>query len=201
MKDTRGQVLAYIRTSTEDQNSARQQGLKDGAHQTFEEKESTGRKRPAKEDLLKFARSGDHIRVWSIDRWARSLLELKSDVFDLTQRGVSIEFVSEGLKFTPKEEENLYSDLMLNLLGSIYEFERKMMLQRQREGIARAKAAGKYKGRKAITLTPEQRANMHEWLEAGVPKARIAQKLGISRSRLYEELRTQARGATDPAGE
>ena len=65
-----------------------------------------------------------------------------------------------------------------------------MMLQRQREGIARAKAEGKYKGRKAITLTAEQKANMQTWLEAGVPKARIAQKLGISRSRLYEELRT-----------
>ncbi len=116
MKDTRGQLLAYIRTSTEDQNSARQEGLREGANKVYEEKESSGRKRPVKDTLISYAREGDHIRVWSIDRWARSLLELKSDVFGLTQRGVSIEFVSEGLTFTPKEEENLYSDLMLNLL-------------------------------------------------------------------------------------
>lgn len=185
-----GQTLAYKRVSTYEQNLDRQDYLDEGADKVFTDKVSSFKERPQLERLLTYAREGDLIRVHSIDRFARSVKDLKIMIDDLLAKGVSVEFVSEGLKFTPDSEENIYADIMLSVLGSIYEFERKMMLIRQAEGIAKAKAEGKYKGRQKIELTAEQRSNLSEWLEAGVPKARIAKKLGISRSRLYEELRT-----------
>lgn len=182
-----GQTLAYIRVSTEDQNDDRQQDLTADADKVFKEKASSSKDRPELERLLDYARDGDHIIVWSIDRFARSLRDLKNMVYDLTEKGVSIEFKSERLTFSPSGDGNLYSELMLNLLGSIYEFERKMLLQRQKEGIAKAKAAGKYKGR-AKALSSEQVFDARSRIASQVPKAVVARDLGVSRSTLYRAL-------------
>lgn len=182
-----GQTLAYIRVSSEDQNDDRQHDIAATADKVFREKASSSKDRPELQRLLDYARDGDQIIVWSIDRFARSLRDLKNMVYDLTRKGVSIEFVSERLIFSPSGDGNLYSELMLNLLGSIYEFERKMLLQRQKEGIAKAKAAGKYKGR-AKALSSEQVSEARSRIALQVPKAVVARDLGVSRSTLYRAL-------------
>lgn len=182
-----GQVLAYIRVSSEDQNEDRQLDLAEQADKVFREKASSAKARPELARLLDYAREGDLIKVWSIDRFARSLRDLKNMVYELTEKGVSIEFVSERLTFAPKDEGNMYSELMLNLLGSIYEFERKMLLQRQKEGIAKAKAAGKYRGR-AKVLTKQQVADASARIALGVPKAQVARDPSVSRQTLYRAL-------------
>jgi hypothetical protein len=98
----------------------------------------------------------DLIRVRNIDHFARSVKEFKIMIDDLQAKGVSVEFVSENITLTHNTADNLYVDVLLSVLGSIYEFERKMVLIRQAEGIANAKESGKYNGRKCIL-------NTHRW--------------------------------------
>lgn len=188
MSNRTGQTLAYKRVSSFEQNLARQDYLETDADKVFTDKVSSVKERPELERLLAYAREGDLIRVHSIDRFARSVKDLKIMIDDLLEKGVSVEFVSENLKFTPDTENNLYADVLLSVLGSIYEFERKMMLIRQAEGISKAKAAGKYKGRKRI-LSDDQVAEIKERIKLGVPVARIARIHKVSRTTIYAELK------------
>lgn len=194
MTDNHGQTLVYKRVSSFEQNLARQDYLEDGADKVFTDKVSSVKERPQLERLLAYAREGDLIRVHSIDRFARSVKDLKIMIDDLLAKGVSVEFVSENLKFTPNTDNNLYADVLLSVLGSIYEFERKMMLIRQAEGISKAKAAGKYKGRKRI-LTDKQVAEIQERIDLGVPVARIARMYKVSRATIYAEIQKQGADA------
>ena len=115
------------------------------------------RNRPQLEALLKHARPGDTIHVHSIDRFARSVVDLGILVSDVTERGIRVEFHKEGLVFMG--DRNAASELLLNLIGSIAQFERSMILERQKEGIAIAKAAGRYRGGTA-KLTEAQRQEL-----------------------------------------
>ena len=188
MTTNSGQTLVYKRVSSFEQNLARQEYLEDGADKVFTDKVSSVKERPQLERLLAYAREGDLIRVHSIDRFARSVKDLKIMIDDLLSKGVSVEFVSESLTFTPDTANNLYADVLLSVLGSIYEFERKMMLIRQAEGIAKAKANGKYKGRKRI-LTDEQVNEIQERIDLGVPVTRLARIYKVSRATIYAELK------------
>lgn len=136
--------------------------------------------------MLRFARDGDTVRVHSLDRLARSLLDLESIVKELTGNGVTVEFMTERLTFRPGEEDAA-STLMMQVLGAIAQFERVLIKQRQREGIAEAKARGVYTGRKPA-LTGGQIASARERKEAGVPLARIARDLGVSRTTLHSAM-------------
>ncbi len=113
-----------------------------------------------------------------MDRLARNLEDLRRIVRELTGQGVRVEFVKESLTFTG--EDSRMNTLLLSMLGVVAEFERSMILERQREGIALAKAAGKYKGRKAA-LSDALRARLanHE------PVAALAREYGISRQSVY----------------
>lgn len=182
-----GQVLAYKRVSSFEQNLARQDYLDEGADKVFTDKVSSVKERPELDRLLSYAREGDLIRVHSIDRFARSVKDLKIMIDEMLGKGVAVEFVSENLKFTPNSDDNLYSDVLLSVLGSIYEFERKMMLIRQAEGIAKAKAKGVYKGR-APKLDASQIAAARARIADGVPKAQVARDFGVSRQTLYRSL-------------
>ena len=188
MTNNSGQTLVYKRVSSFEQNLARQEYLEDGADKVFTDKVSSVKERPQLERLLAYAREGDLIRVHSIDRFARSVKDLKIMIDDLLAKGVSVEFVSESLTFTPDTANNLYADVLLSVLGSIYEFERKMMLIRQAEGIAKAKANGKYKGRKRI-LTDTQMTEIQERIDLGVPVTKIAEAYKVSRATIYAELK------------
>lgn len=102
-------------------------------------------KRPQLEELLRFIREGDTLVVHSMDRLARNLDDLRSLVQKLTKRGVRIEFFKENLVITG--EDSPIANLMLSVMGAFAEFERALIGERQREGIALAKARGAYRGR------------------------------------------------------
>lgn len=123
--------------------------------------------------------------VW-IDRLARSLAGLQGLINQITKKGASVHFIKEGLTFA-KGRENSRDNLMLGILGSFAQFERSIIRERQAEGIALAKKAGKYKGRKRA-LTPEKAEEARQRAAAGEPKVAIADDLGISRATLYRTL-------------
>jgi DNA invertase Pin-like site-specific DNA recombinase len=143
-------------------------------------------KRPQLEALLEFVREGDAVVVHSMDRLARNLDDLRKVVTALTKRGIKVEFVKESLTFTG--EDSPMATLLLNVMGSFAQFERELIKERQREGIAIAKKKGVYKGRKP-SLTPEQAGELRKRVAAGEKKAGIARDFHISRETLYQYLR------------
>ena len=181
-----GQVLGYIRVSTADQNTDRQlEGER--LDRVFEDKASAkDAKRPALQQLLTYAREGDIVVVHSLDRLARNVDDLRRIVDDLTSRGVTVKFLKNGLTF--KNHGDPQGKLYLTMLGAIAEFERALILERQREGIAIAKRDGKYRGRKPA-LSPQQVADAKARLDAGVPHAKVARDLGVSRQTLYAQVK------------
>jgi DNA invertase Pin-like site-specific DNA recombinase len=182
----KGHQVGYIRVSSIDQNTDRQlEGLT--LDQTFTDKCSgKDTKRPELEALLKFVRKGDTVCVHSMDRLARNLDDLRRIVKDLTGREVRIQFVKECLTFTG--EDSPMSNLLLSVMGAFAEFERSLLKERQREGIAIAKTKGKYEGRKR-TVTDDPVATIKARVAAGDMKSVIAREMGISRETLYQYLR------------
>ena len=182
-----GQRIGYIRVSSFDQNPERQ--LEQIAvDRSFTDKASgKDTRRPELEALLAFVREGDTVVVHSMDRLARNLDDLRRLVQRLTQRGVRIEFVKEHLTFTG--EDSPMANLMLSVMGAFAEFERALIRERQREGIALAKQRGAYRGRKKA-LSPERVAELRRRAAAGEQKAKLAREFGISRETLYQYLRT-----------
>jgi DNA invertase Pin-like site-specific DNA recombinase len=182
-----GQVVAYVRCSAIDQNEARQLEVLEGCDKTFIDKLSgKDTKRPKLEEMLDYVRDGDTVRVASLDRLARNLDDLRRLVGTLTDSGVRVEFLKEGLTFTG--EDSAMSKLLLSVMGAFAEFERSLIRERQAEGIALAKARGVYKGRRPA-LSYEQIASARVRVESGVPKAAVARELGVSRQTLYSALR------------
>lgn len=116
-----------------------------------------GHRKPQLTELLRFVRDGDTVVVHSMDRLARNLDDLRALVQGLTRRGVRVEFLKEQLVFTG--EDSPMANLMLSAMGAFAEFERSLIKERQREGIALAKQRGAYKGRKK-TLRPERAAEL-----------------------------------------
>ena len=178
-----GKRVGYIRVSSVDQNEVRQL---DGVQvdKKFTDKASgKDTKRPQLQAVLEYLRDGDVLVVHSLDRLARNLDDLRKIVSDLTGRGVVIEFVKEGLTFT--SEDNAMSKLLLSVMGAFAEFERSLIKERQREGIALAKQKGVYKGRKP-SLTPEQVQTLRARVKAGEQRAGLAREFKISRETVYQ---------------
>lgn len=186
-----GHRVGYVRVSTLDQNTARQlDGL--ALHKVFTDHASGGTTdRPQLAEALRYVRAGDCLVVHSMDRLARNLDDLRRIVRELTGRGVSVEFVKEGQTFTA-EGTNPMANLMLSMLGAFAEFERSLIRERQREGIALARQQpGKYKGR-APALTEQQAEQLRErdQQQGGKGRAALAREFGISRQTLYQYLGT-----------
>jgi len=178
-----GKRVGYIRVSSLDQNTARQlEGVE--LDKTFSDKAS-GKdvKRPQLQAALEYLRDGDVLVVHSMDRLARNLVDLRTMVEELTGRGVRVQFVKENLIFTG--DDTSAAKLLLNVMGAVAEFERSLLKERQREGIAIAKRAGVYKGRKP-SLTPERVTELRARVAAGEKKAALAREFGISRETLYQ---------------
>lgn len=178
-----GQVVGYVRVSTVDQNTERQlDGL--ALDRTFTDHESgKDTDRPELQECLGYVRDGDTLVVHSMDRLARSLKDLLAVVDDLTGRGVRVRFAKEGLTFT-RDEADPCSTLMMQVLGACYQFERSILLQRQREGIAIAKAKGAYKGRKPA-LSQQAAVEVAARLAGGESATELAQEFGVSRATVY----------------
>ena len=183
-----GQKIGYARVSSKDQNLERQTAAlkKEKVFRIFTDTASgSSTHRPGLDGALNYLRPGDQLIVTSMDRLARSLIDLHRLVGDLTARDVSVKFIKEGQTYSLNSTP--LAKLMLGLLGSVAEFERAIIRERQAEGIARAKERGVYKGR-AKVLTDEQLAQAREWVGEGVPKAEVARRLGIGRTTLYSSL-------------
>lgn len=183
-----GKRVGYIRVSTVDQNTSRQL---DGVEldKTFTDRAS-GKdvNRPQLQAALDYLREGDVFLIHSMDRLARNVDDLRRIVNTLTERGVQVQFLKEGLSFTG--EDSAVSKLLLNVMASFAEFERSLLKERQKEGIALAKKAGAYKGRKR-SLSSEQAIHIRERIASGEKKAAIAREFKISRETLYTYLSRQ----------
>ena len=180
-----GQRIGYIRVSSVGQNTERQFDSV-SVDKKFEDKVSgKSTDRPKLQEMLEFVRDGDTVVVHSMDRLARNLDDLRRLVKTLTNKGVSVEFVKEGLTFTG--EDKPLSKLLLSVMGAFAEFERSIIRERQLEGIALAKQKGVYKGRKK-SLTDDDVVTIHQRISEGDKKAQIARDLGISRETLYKYL-------------
>ena len=191
METSRGQRVGYIRVSSLDQSSNRQTEslLASGGIDRFFEDKISGRsraERPGLNECIKYLRDGDELVVSSIDRLARSLIDLRTLVDEITAKGVTVYFLHENLRFT-HEGADARSNLMLSILGSFAEFERAIIRERQAEGIALAQKAGKYRGRKRA-LNSEQIGEALNRIEAGESKAAIARDFGVARTTLYAAL-------------
>jgi len=181
-----GQRIGYIRVSTTDQNPERQ--LEDIAlDRSFIDKASAKDvNRPELNSLLSFIREGDTLIVHSMDRLARNLNDLLDLVKKLTDRGIKVEFVKEKLVFSG--EDSPMAVLLLSVVGAFAEFERSLLKERQKEGIALAKQRGAYRGRKKV-LTNEQITSLKNRASQGERKTHLAKEFGISRETLYQYLR------------
>jgi DNA invertase Pin-like site-specific DNA recombinase len=188
-----GQKIGYVRVSSLDQNDARQlDGL--ALDKIFTDKAS-GKDvhRPQLQAMLSHVREGDHVYVHSMDRLSRSLKDLQEVVESLTARGVAVEFCKENLRFERPGTNSgghtaAYSKLLLQMLGAVGEFERALIRERQREGIAIAKTKGVYKGRKPI-LNEEMKLKLREMVANGISKTEIAKNLAMSRASVYQYLK------------
>lgn len=175
--------VGYIRVSTIEQNLDRQlSGVE--LDKVFEDKCSgKDTQRPGLEAMLEYVREGDEINVHDISRLARNLEDLLTMVKTLTGRGIAICFHKENLTFTG--EANPMQELMLSMLGSVYQFERSMIRERQLEGIQQAKAQGKYKGRPTNN-------QLHDEIKAlkaeGLSLRKIAKQCGCALSTVQRAL-------------
>ncbi|MBZ9705707.1 recombinase family protein [Mesorhizobium sp. ESP7-2] len=183
-----GHLVGYARTSTTDQKAGLEAQLRDlsavGCSKVFrEELSSVAAKRPELERTLDYLREGDTLIVTKLDRLARSVADLVDITAKLRAKSVALRILAMSLDTaTPTGK------LMLNLLGSIAEFERELMLERQREGIAKAKAEGKYKGR--APTAQRKAAEVIRLKSEGKSGDAIAEELGIGRASVFRILRS-----------
>jgi DNA invertase Pin-like site-specific DNA recombinase len=187
-KEPATMILGYARTSTADQHAGLEAQERDlraaGCEKVWSEQVSGVAEREQLQALLGFAREGDVVMVTKPDRLARSTAELLAIEADLARRGIGLIVLSMGGQ--PLDTRNPTSKLMLTILAGVATWEREVMLERQREGIAKAKAEGRYKGR-APTVA-RQGDQIRAMVAAGVKPAHVARQLGVARSSVYRVL-------------
>lgn len=180
--------IGYARTSTIEQIAgleAQDRELRTaGAQKLFSERVSSVAKREQLEAALEYCREGDVLVVTKLDRLARSMADLVAITSRLKAKGVALNILAMQLDTT-----TLTGKLMLQLMGCFAEFERDVMLERQREGVAKAKAEGKYRGR--VPTAQHKAAEVIQLRGQGVKPEEIAVQLGISRASVFRVLKDQ----------
>jgi DNA invertase Pin-like site-specific DNA recombinase len=190
-------IVGYARTSTTDQAAglaAQERDLKAaGCEKLYAEQVSSVATREKLAAVLDYVREGDVLMVTKPDRLARSTAELLGIVEALTAKGVGLVILSMGGERL--DTRNPTSKLMLTILAGVATWEREIMLERQREGIAKAKADGKYQGRAPTAM--RQSGEVRRLRDGGMPPSEIAKHLGIARASVYRALAaTQLDGET-----
>jgi DNA invertase Pin-like site-specific DNA recombinase len=179
--------VGYARTSTIDQIAGFEAQVKElkmaGCEKIFKEQVSSVAERLQLQSAIQFLREDDVLVVTKIDRLARSVAELLNIIQTLENKKVGVRILNLGM-----HTQTPTGKLMLTVLGGIAQFEREIMLERQREGISKAKAAGKYKGRKPITLSRQQ--EVIRLNSDGISKANIARRVGIGEATVYRILKS-----------
>ena len=178
-------LVGYCRTSTIEQVAGFDAQIEEltqlGCEKIFKEQVSSISKRDQLDHALDFVREGDTFCVTKLDRLARSTQHLIEITNYLDEKGVALNIVNLGI-----DTSTPTGKMMLTMIGAIAQFEREMMLERQKEGVQRAKSLGKYKGRK-----PTARAKSDEVMQLkseGDGPTKIAEKLDISRASVYRIL-------------
>ncbi len=179
----KGIRIGYVRVSTVDQNSDRQLEGIDLDKKFTEHASGKNIQRKELEAMMNFVREGDIVLVHSIDRIARNLRNLKDIIFNLQEKGVSIQFLKENLTFKCDKEDPI-SNLLLNMMGAYAEFELSVLRERQREGIEIARAQNKYK--REYKLSPEQQQEIATQISQHIPVAKLAIQYGVSRPTIYK---------------
>lgn len=185
-------LVGYARTSTVEQEAGLEAQTRDlaaaGCERTFAERVSSVAHRAELETAIAFMREGDALVVTKPDRLARSVADLLGIIARLEAKGVALRVLSMG--GAEVDTRTPTGRLMLTMLGAVAEFERALMLERQREGIAKAKAEGKYQGR---APTAQRQAEAVRQMKAeGVRPVDIARRLGIGRASVYRILGAEA---------
>lgn len=187
-------LVGYARVSTIDQNPDRQiEKLESlNVEKLFVDKASgKNTSRPGFQAMMNYVREGDVLVICSMDRLARNLFDLLSITKELQDKGVTVRFLKENIDLSPTGETSAISKLLLSMMGAVAEFERSLIKERQREGIALAKAKGIYRGRKPLDQTKIQEAQ--KLITQGVPRAKVARDLKIGRTSLYRYLQVKTR--------
>lgn len=183
--------IGYARTSTTDQIAGLDAQLAElkaaGCEKVYSEQVSSIGERHQLQAALEFVREKDMLVVTKIDRLARSITELMRIIGELKRKRVDLKILSLGM-----DTQTPTGTLMLNVLGAVAQFEREIMLERQREGVAKAKVAGKYKGRKPIDS--ERRAEVLRLAKEGRTKASIAREIGVGEATVYRVLKVLSKG-------
>lgn len=180
-----GMKIGYVRVSTKEQNTARQEELMKilGADKIYIDRISgKDTERPALQDMMKFAREGDSVIVESISRFARNT----KDLLELTEQlnNKHVQFISQKENIDTNTPAGKF---MLTIFGAVAELEREYIRQRQREGIEIAKEAGKYKGRPAKQL--DQFESVYtQWKSGKITATSACKQLEVSRSTFYRKV-------------
>jgi DNA invertase Pin-like site-specific DNA recombinase len=179
-------LIGYARTSTLEQVAGFEAQLSalaaEGCERVFQEQVSSVAERKELEDAIAFARSGDTFIVTKLDRLARNTQHLLEIVQRLEAKGVSLKVLNLGL-----DTSTPTGKLMLTMLGAVGQFEREIMLERQKEGVAKAKAEGKYKGRQPTAQAKKDQ--VLALVAQGVTKEAVAEQLGIGVASVYRILK------------
>jgi DNA invertase Pin-like site-specific DNA recombinase len=177
--------VGYARTSTLEHEAGLEAQIRDlkaaGCEKLFNEQASSVAARAKLEAALDYLREGDTLVVTKLDRLARSVPHLGEIVALIERKGAQLHILAMGL-----DTATATGRLMLNVIGSVAQFEREMMLERQREGIAKAKAEGKYRGRKPTARA--KAAEIKVLREQNIGPSEIARRLGIHRASVYRVL-------------
>lgn len=180
--------VMYIRVSTIEQNEARQVEIskEQQVDKVFIDKASgKNTDRKALKEMLSFVREGDKVIVESISRLGRNTVDLLKIVSELTERGVEFVSLKENI-----DTSNAYGKFMLSVFSALAELERESILQRQREGIAIAKAQGKYKGRKRISIDEEEFKRLcKEWREGKRSAVSIQRHFNLTSQTFYRRVK------------
>ncbi len=187
-----GARIGYARVSSTDQNLARQLATLGDVDKLYEEKQSGAKRagRTALANLIDYARDGDTVVVSSMDRLARSVVDLNQIVGELVAKGVVVEFLTEHVTFKPGATDH-FAEFQLNIMASFAQLERAITKERQADGIRAAKERGVYQGR-SRKLSTEQLATARDLIDTGVPKAEVARRLDVDRTTLYRTLAREA---------
>ena len=179
-------ILGYARTSTADQIAGLDAQVRDleaaGCERILREQISSIKDRPQLMHAMNFCKSGDTLVVTKLDRLARSTSDLLTIAQALEKAGVGLRILNLGM-----DTSTPTGKLLLTTLGAIAQFEREIMLERQREGIAKAKAEGKYKGRQP--LDPEIVNEVLRLAETRMTRKKLAEKMGIGEATVYRILK------------
>ena len=183
-------LVGYARTSTLEQGAGLDAQVRDltalGCGQLYQEQVSSVGERQQLDAAIKSLRSGDKLVVCKLDRLARSVRHLGELLEELEAKGAGVVILSMGGQQV--DTTTATGRMMLNVMASVAQFEREMMLERQKEGIQKAKADGKYTGRKPTAMAKADAAL--SLLKSGMSKAKVCEQLGISRASLYRILGT-----------